>query len=181
MRGITASQCSCLWRMNVNDRKGIVSLRVVLSLIIGLITVLLTSAICVIAYISAYNEEKSVYVDEIQNFTKDINEQVDSFYQDNLNEARFLAGLEVVKVVARGGKADQAIALIKGLFTEKKLYENAFVSTPEQDTRIVAAALDQAMGQKWRDPAFEANITSLESPGPANRPSRRVRACQSSS
>jgi methyl-accepting chemotaxis protein len=145
-------------RKSLKNRERIVSLRVVLSLIIGLIIVLLTASVCVIAYFSAYGEEKSVYLDELQNFNKDINEQIVSFYQDNLNEARFLAGLETVKSAARGGKADQATALVKGIFAEKKLYENAFVSTAEQDTRIVAAALDVAVGQKWRSPAFEANI-----------------------
>ena len=50
--------------------------------------------------------------------------------------------------------------MLKGIFAEKKIYENAFVSTAEQDTRIIAAALDVAVGQKWRSPAFEANIAN---------------------
>jgi methyl-accepting chemotaxis protein len=144
----------------LKNRERIVSLRVVLSLIIGLIIVVLTASICMIAYLSAYNGGKGIYLDELQSFAKDIDGQVDAFYQDNLNEARFLAGLEVVKTAARGGKTDQATALVKGIFAEKKLYENAFVSTAEQDTRIMAAALDVAIGQKWRSPAFEANISN---------------------
>ncbi|MGO8693527.1 MAG: methyl-accepting chemotaxis protein [Rectinemataceae bacterium] len=140
--------------------EGIVSLRVVLSLIIAVIIVVLMASVCVIAYLSAYSAEKSVYVEELHNFTTNINDQVDSFYQDNLNEAQFLAQLEVVRSTARGGKTDQATALLKGLFTEKKLYENAFVSTAEQDSRILAAALDVAVGQRWRSPAFEPNITN---------------------
>ncbi len=136
-----------------------VSLRVVLSLIIGAIVVLLVASVCVIAYFSSYNTEKSVYLEELQNFTKDINAQVDSFYQDNLNEARFLAKLEIVKNAARGGKPELATALMKSVFAEKKIYENAFVSTAGQDPMIVAAALDVAMGQRWRSPAFQANIT----------------------
>ena len=103
---------------------------------------------------------EELYIDELHNFNKDIAAQVDSFYQDNLNEARFLAGLEAVKTAARGGKADQATAVVKGIFAEKKIYENAFVSTAESDSRILAAALDVAVGQKWRSPAFEANITN---------------------
>ena len=144
----------------MKSRERIVSLRVSISLIIGVVIVALTASVCVIAYFSAYNEEKSVYVDELRNFNKDINEQVDSFYQDNLNEARFLAKLETVKSAARGGKADQAAALVKGLFAEKRLYENAFISTAEQDTRIVVAALDVAVGQRWRNAAFDANISN---------------------
>ena len=142
------------------SRERIVSLRTVLSWITGLIIVLLVASICVIAYFSAYGEEKNVYIDELHNFNKDIAAQVDSFYQDNLNEARFLAGLEAVKTAARGGKADQATAVVKGIFAEKKIYENAFVSTAESDSRILAAALDVAVGQKWRSPAFEANIAN---------------------
>ena len=138
----------------------IVSLRVVLSLIIAVIIVVLMATVCVIAYISAYSAEKGVYLEELQSFTKDINEQVNSFYQDNLNEAQFLAKLEVVKAAARGGKTDQATALLKSILAEKKIYENAFVSTAEADSRIVAAALDDAVGQKWRSPIFEANITN---------------------
>ena len=126
----------------------IVSLRVLLSSIIGVIIVLLTATVCVLGYISAYGgAEKSVYIEELENFTKSIDEQVDSFYQDNVNEAQFLARLEVVKSAIRGGKIDQATALVKGVFAEKKLYENAFISTAEEDSRIVAAALDVAVGQ----------------------------------
>ena len=83
------------------SRERIVSLRTVLSWITGLIIVLLVASICVIAYFSAYGEEKNVYIDELHNFNKDIAAQVDSFYQDNLNEARFLAGLEAVKTAAQ--------------------------------------------------------------------------------
>jgi len=131
-----------------------------LSFIIAIIIVALTATVCVIAYSSAYNAEKSVYLEELQNFTKNINSQVDSFYQDNLNEAQFLAKLEVVKEAARGGKPDQATVLLKNIFAEKKIYENVFVSTAGQDPKIVAAALDVAIGQKWRNPVFQANITN---------------------
>ena len=144
----------------MESSKRIVSLRVVLSLIIGAIVVLLVASVCVIAYFSAYNQEKSVYIDELHNFNKDIDAQVDAFYQDNMNEARFLAKLDMVRSAARGGKVDQVTALLKGILTEKKIYENAFVSTAEQDSRIVAAALDVAVGQKWRSPAFEPNIAN---------------------
>jgi methyl-accepting chemotaxis protein len=142
------------------SRERTVSLRTILSLITGLIIVLLVASVCVIAYFSAYSEEKNVYIDELHNFNKDIAAQVDAFYQDSLNEARFLAKLDVIKSAARGGKTDQAAAVVKGIFAEKKIYENAFVSTAEQDTKIIAAALDVSVGQKWRSPAFEANITN---------------------
>jgi len=136
------------------------SLRAVLSLIIAAIVVILTASISVIAYLSAYSAEKSVYTDELQNFNKDINDQVNSFYQDNINEAQFLAKLEVVKSAARGGPTAQATSMLKSLLAEKKLYENAFISTAEPDSRILAAALDEAIGQRWRSPVFEANITN---------------------
>jgi methyl-accepting chemotaxis protein len=136
------------------------SLRVVLSSIIAVIIVTLTATVCVIAYFSAYTSEKNVYIGELQNFTKDINEQVNYFYQDSQNEAQFLAKLEIVKAAVRGGKVDQVTALLKNLLAEKKIYENAFISTAEQDPRIIAAALDVAVGQKWRSSEFQANITS---------------------
>jgi methyl-accepting chemotaxis protein len=136
----------------------ITSLRVLLASIVGVIIVLLTAIVCSIGYFSAYGAEKSVYIEELKNFTKSIDEQVDYFYRDNLNEAQFLARLEVVKSAVRSGKTDQATALMKDVFSEKKLYENAFISTAEEDSRIVAAALDVAVGQRWRSPAFDANI-----------------------
>ena len=138
----------------------IVGLRGLLSLIIGLIVVILVASVCVIAYYSAYDGVKDVYLDELRNFAKDIDEQVDYFYKDNLNEAQFLAKLEYVESAARDGKTDRATAVLKGIFAEKKIYENVFISTAEQDTRIVAAALDVAVGQKWRSPVFEANISN---------------------
>ena len=138
----------------------VVSLRVVLSLIIGVIVVILVASVCVIAYFSALGAEKSVYLEELRNFDKNIEEQVDSFYQDNANEAQFLAGLEVVKAAARSGKMDQATALVKGVFSTKKLYENVFVSTAESDPAILAAAVESSIGLKWRSSAYEANITN---------------------
>jgi methyl-accepting chemotaxis protein len=144
----------------MESRKGITSLRVRLSWIIAVIIVVLTAGVSSIAYFSAYNSEKNVYIAELQNSTKGINDQVNTFYEDNLNEAKFLARSDAVKVAARGGRTDQATTLVKDIFAEKKLYENAFVSTAEQDTRIIAAALDAAVGQKWKSQAFEANISN---------------------
>ena len=142
----------------MEGKKRIIGLRVALSFVIALIIVLLTATVCLIAYSSAYRAEKQVYLEELRSFSDNINEQVASFYQDNLNEAQYLAKLELVKDAAREKRLDQATALMKGLVAEKKLYENAFVSTAEQDPRIVSAALDVAIGQKWRNPAFQANI-----------------------
>lgn len=144
----------------VKQGERIVSLRSRLSLIVGVIVVVLTACVCAIAYLYSFSTEKNVYIDELHNFNKDISEQVNAFYQDNMNEAVFLSKLDIVVNTARGGKPDQASTLVKSVFAEKKLYENVFISTPEQDTRITVAALDAAVGQKWRSPAFEANITN---------------------
>ena len=143
------------------ERDGkVVSLRVVLSFIIGVIVVILVASVCVIAYFSAFNAEKSVYLEELENFDKNIKEQVDFFYQDNANEAQFLAGLEVVKSAMRSGKMDQATALVKGIFSTKKLYENVFVSTADSDPAILAAAVESSIGLKWKSSAYEANLTN---------------------
>jgi methyl-accepting chemotaxis protein len=48
--------------------------------------------------------------------------------------------------------------LIKEVLADKKLYENVFISTADQDPQTEAAALDVAIGQKWRNPVFQANI-----------------------
>jgi hypothetical protein len=81
-------------RVVMESSERIVSLRVVLSLIIGIIVVIVIVSVCVVAYFSAFNAEKSVYLEELQNFTTNIKEQVDSFYQDNLNEAQVFANID---------------------------------------------------------------------------------------
>ena len=144
----------------MKNSKKFIGLRTVLSGIIALIIVVLTATVCGIAYSSAFKAEKTVYLEELRNFTSDINGQVDAFYQDNLNEAQFLAKLEPVRDAVRAARTDQATVLLKNFFAVKKIYENVFVSTAEQDPRIVAAALDVAVGQRWRSPAFEAVIAS---------------------
>jgi methyl-accepting chemotaxis protein len=138
----------------------IVSLRVMLSLIIGAIVVLLVAAVCVIAYFSAYNQEKNLYIDELHNINKNIEVQVGAFYQDNLNEAQLLAKIDIVKNAARSGKVDQAAALVKTIFAEKKVYENVFIATPVADSVIFVAAVQSSVGLKWRGPAYDANITN---------------------
>jgi methyl-accepting chemotaxis protein len=140
-----------------NSRK-IISLRVVLSFIIAVTIVILTGTVCVIAYSSAYKSEKSVYLEEIRNFNNDINDQVEVFYQQNIDEAQFLAKVEGVKEAARGGKTDTAKSLLKNLSAERKTYENAFIATAEKDSMIKVAALDAATGTRWRSPKLEASI-----------------------
>ncbi len=154
----------------------IISLRFVLSSVVAATIVVLTAIVGGIGYISAYAAERAVHFEELANFAKDINEQVNTFYQDNLNEALYLSRLDLVRNAALLGAAPassakavetrsaalaEATSLLKSLYDDKKLYENAFISTAGDDPTILAAAVDSSVGLKWRGPAFEGNLSAV--------------------
>ena len=158
----------------MKEKKYYKSLRGMLSITIAVVIFVLTAAVCIIAYVSSYRTNEHAYLQELQTVNKIISDQVNSFYTDNVNEASLFAGMSIVKDALRLGRTEAATVLLKDTLTQKKIYENVFISTAVRDTEIISAALDVAIGQHWRSPGFEDNIVNalagkpwVSAPGPS--------------
>ncbi len=142
--------------MKGKDR--IVSLRVVLSLVIAAAVIVFTGIILVISYLSSSNALRDVFSEELRNINRDIDLQVTRFYDDNIMEAQFLAGMDAVKEAIKRKSFEDVSKLMKGLYDGKKIYENVFLSTAEKDPVILAAATKEAVGMHWASQTYQVNI-----------------------
>jgi methyl-accepting chemotaxis protein len=163
--------------MKSNKKRG--SLRIVLSIAVGLIITALITVVCLIAYNSSFTSVSKVYLEELKSYNTTIRDQVDGYYQNSLAEASFAANQDsvtsILRGAARGDAAGAALGsalgdlhgaigafLIKGDHSIVALWEmNAAQATASDAALSVQSqGLSQALGGKiWASEPIQSPKT----------------------
>ncbi len=131
------------------------SLKNILSgIVVGIIT-LLTIVLVIVSYNTAANSVERAYLNQLMNFTKDIDGQVSRFYAQQLSNAQYFAKNRMV-LDAAGGSSDAVNAMFKDFADEHKIYENIFISTAENNPRITSGIA--GTGTRWGGIGYDENI-----------------------
>jgi methyl-accepting chemotaxis protein len=135
------------------------SLKVVISLIVGGVIVVLTAILSVSSYNTAYNELRDLYTGQLSNFSKSVMTQIDDLLDNQVKTAKDLARTNVVRDAALTGNVADANRRFKSMFDEFGIYENVFIATAEQNSLIIASALEKSIGVRWGNTGFDENIS----------------------
>lgn len=141
--------------MNINMK----SLKVVLSLTVACIIIILTVSLIAGSYLIAYNAVKISYLNQLSNFNSDFSRQLVNFYEQQMNNCRYLAASKDIKEAVASGKYGVATDMMTTYFNEIKLYENVFISTAEDDAVLVADGMGgKSVGLHWKGTGFDDNL-----------------------
>jgi methyl-accepting chemotaxis protein len=140
--------------------KKFISLKIVLSMVIAIMIVALVATVCFIAYFSSYRALENAFLEELMNFNKSIDSNVNTFYATQENTVRFLADLPEVKEAARTGSFDKVTPVLKSQCAENKLYSNVFISIADPSGTILAGATEASKGTKLAGTPFADNATN---------------------
>ncbi|MBN1495952.1 MAG: HAMP domain-containing protein [Spirochaetes bacterium] len=143
-------------------RKKFQSLKIVLSSFGVGIVVVLTVVMVVISYNASYRSVENSYLNQLSNFNKDVETQLASFYRQQVNIAQFLATDDMLVNAAKTGNYGGARGFLANYYKSSGLLENAFISTAERNTVIVADAIGgKSVGLRWADnKVFEENMSN---------------------
>jgi methyl-accepting chemotaxis protein len=115
------------------------SLKVVLSSIVVAIIVVLIVFLIAMSYQTAYNAVERSYLNQLDNFNNDINRQMENFYTAQLKNAEMLAENQlIINAILKSDYSDAA-PLLKGFYDKLGIYENVFISTIEDNPRLLAS------------------------------------------
>ena len=143
----------------MNKRQKIKSMKLQIALPVAL---LITATIAVISFIGYRASSKALenaFVQELNTVNREITDRLDSFYDQQEDFARLLAGDATLQYAIATGDLSIASQYLKRFFDELDLFENVFLSTPEFDTEILADGTGgTAVGVHWAGGGFDDNI-----------------------
>jgi methyl-accepting chemotaxis protein len=132
------------------------SLKTVLSATVVAIIAALTVILVVVSYNAASNSVDEAYINQLINFSKDIDGQISRFYEQQLGNAMFFSkNREVIDAIGTGNY-EYVTIMFKEFADEHKIYENIFISTAENNPRIVSAIA--GVGTRWGGIGYDDNI-----------------------
>jgi len=134
------------------------SLKVILASIVVAIVTVLTVALVIISYNASYNAVEHSYLNQLENFNKDISQQLESFFTQQEKNARFLAENESVVNAALTNNYGDATTVLKSFEKNQGVYQYIFLSTASDDPQMVAATLAKSVGVKWGKDVYKENI-----------------------
>ncbi|HPI89152.1 MAG TPA: methyl-accepting chemotaxis protein [Spirochaetota bacterium] len=134
------------------------SLKVVLSSIVVLIIVVLIVFLIAMSYQTAYNAVEKSYLNQLDNFNSDISRQLVNFYETQLKNAEFLAENRMIVNSTLNNDFADSRQILKGYYEKLGIYENVFISTPENDPRILVSGLDKGEGTRWGKTGYDDNV-----------------------
>ena len=134
------------------------SLKVILSSIVIVIVVILSLVLIISSYNAAYNSVESAYLNQLTNFNEDIAGQMNRFYQDQEENAMFLADDIRVISAAANGNYGEATAILKNFREKKKVYQDVFLTNTATIPRIVASTLPDAVGVSLNADVYAEDI-----------------------
>lgn len=129
-----------------------------LSALVGAITIVLATLLVILSYYFAYEAVKQAYINQLKNFNQDISRGLSEFYETQMTTARYFASNPVVSNAVRTGQYEEATALFSEYAGAFGIYENIFISTPEENPKIIATSLPPSLGVRWGGAGFENTI-----------------------
>jgi methyl-accepting chemotaxis protein len=150
------------------------SLRIVLSFIVVGIIIILTVVLSISSYNSASSALKELYISQLIDINKNIKMEVESYFTQQLNTAKELASLIVVKDVARSRiSSKQAEDLVRNKYKVHGYYEEVLISTAEKNPMIIVSGNARQTGLRWGNIGFDENIkNSIEGKSSVSRPGK---------
>ncbi|HPJ39074.1 MAG TPA: methyl-accepting chemotaxis protein [Spirochaetota bacterium] len=144
--------------MKTNDRKKPRSLTVILSVIVAAVIVVVFSIFVFVVRSTVIQLAEDSYTNQLLNFNKSIERQLVTFFDTQVRNVKFLAKNPTLVRAMQTGDYTNAGKLLKDYFEEGQVYEEVFISTPEQNSLIVASGSSRATGIRWGNiPIYREN------------------------
>ncbi len=131
------------------------SLKAILAGIVVGIVAVLTIILVAISYNASYDAVENAYLNQLQNFNKDIAQQLELFYIQQENTAEFLASTDSVSK----GNLGEAIRMLKDFQDRHGIYQYIFIGSADNNCDIIAATNPKAVGTRVsNNPAYHEII-----------------------
>lgn len=134
------------------------SLKIILSLFICFTVIVLMAILIMSSYFNEYNAVKKAYTNQLLNMGKAINSQIIYVYKNDITKAEYLAENQNLVNAIVDENFDAAIPILKRFSTKYNEVEDAFISTAEKNSKIIAALNKSKIGSKWVDEKFQENL-----------------------
>lgn len=131
----------------MNTRKK--SLKTSVAIMVVSIMIILVGLCSFISYNSAFHAVENAYINQLSNFNQDINRQLENYYDQQKKNALFLANNEEIINSIQKGQFKNATHLMEDYFEEMGIFENVFISSAQQNPKILAAADEATVGERW--------------------------------
>lgn len=125
------------------------SLKVIISLFVVVTILILTAILVITSYNTAYNAVERSFINQVSNFNNELDRNMIDFYRTEIGNAKYLAKIPTIVNACLKGKFDEVRSLLATFYNEKGIYEQVFISSPEQDSIIYASADGKADGVRW--------------------------------
>lgn len=136
------------------------SVKVILSTIVAGIVVVLTMTLIVISYNTAHSAIERAYMNQLNNFNNQINEQLSEFLEQQVKNADFFSKSQIFIDAASSGNYSNIRQMLKDYFNGQGIYEEVFVSTAEKNPLIRASGAGTAEGIRWGNIGYDENIVA---------------------
>ncbi len=148
----------CYEAFDMKETVKLRSLKAILSFMVTIIIIIVVSLVVFLARDAAYNIGLKAYINQMQNFNKSIEEQMVFFLDTEIKNAVFLSKDPRVIMAVSTGNYEMARPLLKNVFFEKKIYEQVFLSSAEEDSQIKVSGDGKADGVRWgKIPVYTQN------------------------
>lgn len=137
------------------------SLTVILSVIVAGVIVVIFSIFVFVVRTTVVQLAEDSYTNQLLNFNKSIERQLVTFFDTQVRNARLLAKNPLIINAMKTGNYGDAKVFLKDFFEEGQVYEEVFISTPEQNSLIVASGGNRATGVRWGNiPIYRENAAA---------------------
>lgn len=137
------------------------SLKVRLSLIVILVMAVFA---CTLVGVSAYLSYRFLhdsYANQISNIGKNIDKQIDEFYNNQASIIKFFSKSTILTNAVVNGNYEEATRFFSLVQKDMPIYENIFIATASVDPSITASPIANAIGIKFRLPENTKNIEEV--------------------
>ena len=132
------------------------SLKIFLSTVVTAIVICMAIALVALSYFASYHSVESAYLNQLINTSNHINNQVSQFYDEQMENAIFFSKNRTVIDAIIHDRYDAANELFKSFSDERQLYENIFISTPENNPKILSGIA--GIETRWGNAGYDDNI-----------------------
>jgi methyl-accepting chemotaxis protein len=141
--------------------KKIKSLKVILSLLVVSLVIFLTVVLVIISYTASFNSVENSYLNQLKNFNSDVETQLVNFYRQQINSARFIAGIGNIVNAAKTRNYAAASDILAEYCKASGLVENMTISTAERNSTIMADGISgKSIGSRWTVRGLEDNLNN---------------------
>ena len=144
--------------MKTNNSKKPRSLTVILSVIVAAVIVVVFSIFVFVVRTTVIQLAEDSYTNQLLNFNKSIERQLVTFFDTQVRNVKFLAKNPTLVRAMQTADYGDANKFLKDYFVEGQVYEEVFISTPEQNSLILASGSTRSTGIRWGNiPIYREN------------------------